>query len=521
MALVRISDQDITFGPVLGEFPAVVRSGSVFDHPLRPGEVLERSNLSTQTEFINGLGFVSPTGFEFVVAVAIASVVRDHAIWLCGFGLEPRELSDSQRRGIQDLAALAQLIIDDAQNSMAARREMLDQAAVGVWAVDANREIRFVNRHMAELLGWQPSEMIGTKIDLYFAPEALAIALNYIRASEPDKAFFQAHSEHIDRNGNRVPVQITASSLTGPSGERIGAFAVVSKSDQPVEPRPKDKGVKFETMVRHSPDVMLVFGDNRKLKYLSAAAGQFGWVLSELESVFDVIHPDDRDRTMREFGRIFDGNSDPAQMVTFRVRTKSGEHRYLESRAIDLRNDPDVAGVVISTRDVTERVLQSDRLAHAARHDYLTDLPNRSFLIDQLGAALTRSQRTNQPVLLCFLDVNAFKSINDRFGHAIGDQVLIAIGERIRGTVRAGDMPARFGGDEFVIVCETVHNEAEASEFLQRLQSALDQPCDTSAGTIACTVTVGHAFSHYDDTPEILLARADTVLFERKPKGAR
>jgi diguanylate cyclase (GGDEF)-like protein/PAS domain S-box-containing protein len=282
-----------------------------------------------------------------------------------------------------------------------------------------------------------------------------------------------------------------------------------------------DDRAKFATMVHHSPDVMIIFGDDLEMKYLSAAAGQFGWTLAELGSVFDVIHPDDRAQVTHELGRVFDGTSEPGRMVTFRVSTRSGEYRYLESRAIDLRDDPNVAGVVVNTRDVTERVLQSDRLAHAARHDYLTELPNRAFLLEQLVAALARSGRSGQPVLLCYLDLNDFKGVNDRFGHATGDQVLIGMAERIRGHVRAGDMASRFGGDEFVIFCETVNNEQEATDFMTRLQQTLDADYETTSGRVVCKVAIGHSFSHPDDTAETLLGRADADLYTKKARPSR
>ena len=113
-------------------------------------------------------------------------------------------------------------------------------------------------------------------------------------------------------------------------------------------------------------------------------------------------------------------------------------------------------------RDVTERRRFEAALAHQATHDALTDLPNRSLLLDHLGLALARATRDRHLVALLFIDLDRFKTINDRFGHDIGDELLVAVAGRISEVLRPADTVARLGGDEFVILCENVADEHHA-----------------------------------------------------------
>ncbi len=210
------------------------------------------------------------------------------------------------------------------------------------------------------------------------------------------------------------------------------------------------------------------------------------------------------------------GGGESTRSITFRALTKGGDWRYMEARAIDLRDDSTIAGVVVNTRDVTERVLDSDRLAHAARHDYLTQLPNRAYLLEHLTDALQRTQRSQQAILLCYLDMNDFKSINDDFGHATGDDVLVHAADRLRSSVRHGDIAARFGGDEFIVINERIHDMVDAEEFAGRLAEALSFEIEVDGRKVVSSVTVGFALSVLDDSTETLLGRADADLYQRK-----
>lgn len=162
----------------------------------------------------------------------------------------------------------------------------------------------------------------------------------------------------------------------------------------------------------------------------------------------------------------------------------------------------------------------SDRSRFAALHDALTGLPNRILLIDRLEQAFRRNSRTNQTFAALFLDLDRLKTVNDSHGHAIGDDLLIAVGQRLTRVVRPGDTAARMSGDEFVVLCEDLHDPAEAVAIGHRLLSALAAPFQLSGVVIGISASIGIAYARRSDrSAEQLLQDADSAMYEAKRQG--
>lgn len=162
----------------------------------------------------------------------------------------------------------------------------------------------------------------------------------------------------------------------------------------------------------------------------------------------------------------------------------------------------------------------SDRSRFAALHDALTGLPNRILLIDRLEQAFRRNSRTNQTFAALFLDLDRLKSVNDCHGHAIGDELLIAVGQRLTRVVRPGDTAARMSGDEFVVLCEDLHEPAEAVAIGHRLLSALASPFQLSGVVVDISASIGIAYARRSDrSAEQLLQDADSAMYEAKRQG--
>ncbi|HEX6380415.1 MAG TPA: EAL domain-containing protein [Acidimicrobiia bacterium] len=158
-------------------------------------------------------------------------------------------------------------------------------------------------------------------------------------------------------------------------------------------------------------------------------------------------------------------------------------------------------------------------LAHQAVHDALTGLPNRLQVADRLEQALARSSETGFEVAVLFIDLDRFKLINDGRGHAAGDELLVAVADRLRRVVRSGDVVARFGGDEFVVVCEDQTADFEASLVAGRIIDALREPVVVDGQEIFLSASIGIAMAGGTGTPESLLRDADAAMYRAKAKG--
>jgi diguanylate cyclase (GGDEF)-like protein len=181
-----------------------------------------------------------------------------------------------------------------------------------------------------------------------------------------------------------------------------------------------------------------------------------------------------------------------------------------------------------SEREVGERKEAERELAYQAVHDALTGLPNRSLLFDRLGHALARGQRDGSGVAVLFVDLDDFKRVNDSLGHSAGDELLIAVGARFQDALRGADTlarpvsetVARFGGDEFVILCEGLANEHDATQIAERIGAALRQPFVLGSEELFVTASAGVAVAFGSAaTAESLIRDADTAMYAAKGRG--
>ena len=162
----------------------------------------------------------------------------------------------------------------------------------------------------------------------------------------------------------------------------------------------------------------------------------------------------------------------------------------------------------------------SDRSRERSLHDALTGLPNRVLLLERLDHAVRRSSRSGKIAAVLFIDLDRFKQVNDLFGHGVGDELLVAVAQRVGAVLRPGDTLARLSGDEFVIVCEDLDAPGEAETIAGRIHSALGRPFELSGANVEITASVGIGFSGPGgQLSEELLGNADAAMYEAKRKG--
>lgn len=204
--------------------------------------------------------------------------------------------------------------------------------------------------------------------------------------------------------------------------------------------------------------------------------------------------------------------------VTAQIQVPSGKRKRVHIQFAHVSSSDDAAGFVGTVEDVTDRLAHEQRLTHAATHDPLTQLPNRAALEVDLHAIVHAVREGSmQGVLVAFCDIDHFKSVNDNFGHLVGDQLLVEVSRRLQSACRGGDQAYRFAGDEFVLVFPDVVSDHDAMEIMHRLEKVMMPSVFLDYLEIKLSASFGYAIgmgAHL--TLEDLLQRADAAMYERK-----
>jgi len=238
-----------------------------------------------------------------------------------------------------------------------------------------------------------------------------------------------------------------------------------------------------------------------------------------LSTGFDSLHRHDRhtaldliEQAKRHPGHPYRGE--------LRASAQDDEIRWVELTVTDQRQDPAVGGIVVNFTDISARKAVEEELAHQAVHDPVTGLPNRRLLTERLDHAIESAAHKGSRVGVLFFDVDHFKLVNDSLGHPAGDLVLGELAERLRRGVREGDTLARFGGDEFVVVCEDLADIDEALEIAQRFATLIDEtPLLVDRIERIVTVSGGVAVSQPGGSASSLLRDADAAMNLAKERG--
>jgi diguanylate cyclase (GGDEF)-like protein/PAS domain S-box-containing protein len=231
------------------------------------------------------------------------------------------------------------------------------------------------------------------------------------------------------------------------------------------------------------------------------------------------IHPDDRAGVLEAYKRSC--KKGETFNVDYRVRRKDGTILHWMNIGKPIQNaDEKFIRFIGACTDITERKTLEERLAHQAFHDPLTNLPNRALFLSRLKDALIRSGRTKTQVAVMFVDLDNFKIINDSLGHSLGDQLLVAIAGRLQKCLRAGDTAARFGGDEFALIIDSIESPNHLIHVAERIIDSLRASIELEGHEIHSTPSIGIALSRSSkDNVDELLRNADAAMYEAKRKG--
>ena len=279
---------------------------------------------------------------------------------------------------------------------------------------------------------------------------------------------------------------------------------------------------RFRSLVQNSSDAVLVIDGDGVIRYAALSIERLlGYPAQDLVGKpFSHLVGSSASAPFSLVAELGVGIIPTDEPLIWQAVHHDGSIRQLESIATDRFDDHAVVGLIINSRDVTDRHEMEQQLAHRAFHDPLTELANRTLFEDRVEHALRLGRRDERLVAVMLIDLDDFKTVNDSLGHAAGDALIVEMARRIRTSLRSGDTAARLGGDEFVILFETANDRGEVERLAARLVDVISRPTVVEGRELVVQASMGIAYAdRSDDTAASLLRDADVAMYTAKDRG--
>jgi diguanylate cyclase (GGDEF)-like protein/PAS domain S-box-containing protein len=403
--------------------------------------------------------------------------------------------------------------------------QLIDHVPELVVIVDQVGQIRYANLRAQEMLRMPADEWIGRPVFDVIHPDDVALALELMVSANATGAGIKEPVTYRLRTGDGswAIVEVIACNVALPGGE----LAMVLSGRQSKERRPGWEVVSEASarLSRMFDDALIGMAqtslDGRFLRLNRSFARMLGYRPEQLVGTFfaGMLHPDDAAEGRAAFARLISGEM-PTYRRSARYVTADGRIVHAEVTATLIRDRHGVALYCAAQAiDITELREAQAEVLHNSTHDQLTGLANRALLMSQLSLGLERASTRRASIAVMFLDLDGFKSVNDTYGHSAGDDLLIEVARRVGGIVRQGDIAARVGGDEFVVMCEAADPTA-VRDIANRLSAALAMPFSIGSDSVQIGVSVGIAIEPAENvTADELIMHADTALYDAKRQG--
>ena len=338
------------------------------------------------------------------------------------------------------------------------------------------------------------------------------------------RKLLDAVTDRGEMQGRPAPLDVVSADAVGEVAAAFNTMtdAVVTRLEREVgEARQREAHFRFLTETMH--ELVCLHEPDDAVSYVSPSCERLlGYTPAEMlhRDPLDWVHSDDLLRLRQ--GGIRDVIRGEVPSLTYRALHKAGHVIWLETYLQVVRDGSGRPLRLVSTsRDVTERKEAETALERSALHDALTGLANRTLFRDRLTQALEREKRRPESgFAVLFLDFDRFKAVNDTLGHSVGDALLCAIGERLRGCVRPADTVARLGGDEFTLLLEDVTSIEEVVKTAERVLQTCSRPYELGGQQVTSTASVGIVTSDigYDQVDEVI-RDADIAMYQAKASG--
>ncbi len=288
------------------------------------------------------------------------------------------------------------------------------------------------------------------------------------------------------------------------------------------EARARRSEAQLATTLRSIGDGVIAVDLNGAITFINPVAEEMtGWQQVEnqtlnFDQVFRILDENTRQLLPSPLEYVQQNGKSTLGRQSMLLQARDKTEKPIDFNASPMFDEDKMTGFVVAFRDISERKLLEERLLYQAFHDPLTRLPNRALFSNRLRQALEVAGRTQSQIAVLFIDMDNFKLVNDSMGHAVGDSMLIEVGQRLGRALRASDTASRFGGDEFTILLERA---ADAVALAERLLQILQEPFHLEGQIVYSSPSIGVAIGNSDQTADELLRHADVAMYNAKKSG--
>lgn len=416
---------------------------------------------------------------------------------------------------------------DALRDSRQRLRSLAESVPVGIFRLDEHGQCTYVNARFTEITGYTFDEVSIGLFDWLAAihPDDRATVEAWWRSPAARAGETSAEYRIVAKDGAVRWIAARNVSQRTADGAFAGAVGSIIDISERVEAQSAlaAREAEYRLLAENSSDLIARVSADGTLLYCSPASRSLlGYEPEEMAGakIDRFASPDAPFDFAGVVSRIERG--DGTQVITFRAARRDGRECWCEAA---VRGVPGTGGgrageLIAVCRDITDRKLAEDLLAYQALHEPLTGLPNRSLFLDRLSLALAHSARRKTTTAVLFIDLDRFKIINDSLGHETGDRILVDVGRRLQEVVRPGDTVARFGGDEFTILCEDLDDERQAVAIAERAAAAIGAPMTLEGHEMFLSSSVGIALAtDARRRPEDLIRNADAAMYRAKERG--
>lgn len=405
-------------------------------------------------------------------------------------------------------------------------RALIQNSRDIITILESDGVIRYESPSVERIVGFTPEELVGKSVFEYIHPddlEAVQIAFQAVLTST-DNTPQSTELRFLRKNGSWCYLEVYGTNqLSNPAIAGVVINSRDINEQKQFQEALAQSESKFRSLIQNSLDIITILSREGCIIYESPSVEKIlGYHPDNLlgKMVFDFIHPEDIPSAKTAFQKILD-NPQESVTIELRFQNQNQSWNYLELVGTNLLDEPSVSGVLINSRDITERKRVEQEFRFLACHDPLTHLANRTLFTEWLEKAFLRTKRDKKKkIAVLFLDLDRFKLINDSFGHADGDRLLILFAERLKSCLREIDSIARLGGDEFGILLENITDVSQVIHIAERIKNLFQVAFTLTEREVFSSVSIGIALSKATyQHPEDILRDADIALYRAKECG--